>query len=311
MTEPSRRLPGHIESALEQQKARISAGENLTDTAGQPWAGRSFEHSMPADPQDDGTADPRLMEVLDQWSQRQAGESDVVRALAEVRLFVAARAEHADADDADPAHQHIDHEHSDNDHAHGDKAADMVLSSLTAPDGRKAIPVFTSADAVTAWAPDARPIPFDARRVALSCVQDGASLLVIDPGPGSNFIVRRPAVWAIAKGEPWEPSYASAAVQAALDAVSLRLPNIAALRSARGPRANAVSSAGEMLDGGGLGPELVCEVFIPAGLTREQLSAEMERVSAALAADQTIVDSADSLSLKIRPATDLHATTAG
>lgn len=290
-----RRLPGHIASALEQQKNRIASGRNLTDTAGQPWAGRTFEHSRPADPSDDGRADPRLAEVLRRWEAAEAEESEVVTALSGARVFVAARAEHS------PEHGSAPDAHE------GDKAADMALCSLTAPDGRRALPVFTSAEAVTAWAADARPIPFEARRVALSCVQDGAQLMVLDPGTSPGFVVRRPAVWAVAQGEAWAPSYASPLIRDALAAAAQSFEEVAALVPARGPRADGATAEGLRLRGGGLGPELECHVFVHSGLTREALAGLMERVSRALTGSEAVTRLADSVALKVLDAALLDA----
>ena len=65
---------------------------------------------------------------------------------------------------------------------HADKQADMALVTLKAPDGRTAMPVFTSAASLKAWHPEARPVAVYAARAALSAVAEGAELLVLDPG---------------------------------------------------------------------------------------------------------------------------------
>ena len=43
----------------------------------------------------------------------------------------------------------------------------MALVTLKAPDGRLAMPVFTSAAALAAWHPEARPVAVYAARAAL------------------------------------------------------------------------------------------------------------------------------------------------
>jgi hypothetical protein len=185
----------------------------------------------------------------------------------------------------------------------------MVLSSLTAPDGRKALPVFTSADKVVDWSTDARPIPFDARRLALSCVQDGASLMVLDPGAGVNFVVRRPAVWSLGKGESWVPSYRDAEVARALADLSDGIPQVARILPAQDPRSNARAAsgpaAGQALRGGGLGPELECRVYLHSGLTRTELDGLMDRVAHHIGVHAVLADRADSLSLKVLDASQL------
>ncbi|MFP3675340.1 SseB family protein, partial [Bacillus sp. SIMBA_031] len=60
---------------------------------------------------------------------------------------------------------------------HADKQADMALVTLTAPDGRRAMPVFTSSAALENWHAEARPVAVYAARAALSAVSENAQLL--------------------------------------------------------------------------------------------------------------------------------------
>ena len=80
--------------------------------------------------------------------------------------------------------------------------------TVAAPDGRKVLPVFTSVTAMAAWDPKARPVPADGVRTALSAAADDTDLIVIDPASATEFVLRRPAVWAIGQGHPWEPAHA-------------------------------------------------------------------------------------------------------
>ena len=100
---------------------------------------------------------------------------------------------------------------------HADKQADMALVTLKAPDGRTAMPVFTSAAALEAWHPQARPVAVYAARAALSAVSEGAQLLVLDPGSDVTFVVRRPAMWSLAQQRDWTPSYLDDELEAALN----------------------------------------------------------------------------------------------
>ncbi|WHF23869.1 SseB family protein [Kocuria rhizophila] len=52
----------------------------------------------------------------------------------------------------------------------------------------------TSTEALGARNADARPVAADIRRAALSAVQDGSSLLVVDPASDPAFAARRRAV---------------------------------------------------------------------------------------------------------------------
>jgi hypothetical protein len=133
----------------------------------------------------------------------------VVASLASARVFVPVVAQLAE--EAEGAHG-----------VHADKQADMALVTLKAPDGRLAMPVFTSAEALAAWHPEARPVAVYAARAALSAVAEGAELLVVDPGSEVTFVVRRPGVWALAQQQQWLPAYLDTELAAVLRARSRR-----------------------------------------------------------------------------------------
>ena len=50
------------------------------------------------------------------------------------------------------------------------------------------------------WDAAARPVPADGVRTAVAASADDTDLIVIDPGSDTEFVIRRPAVWAIAQG---------------------------------------------------------------------------------------------------------------
>lgn len=205
-------------------------GDAHGDSAGTPWAGRTLVDSPFAG--DDGALAPALAAVLD--AARASGEpvdvEALVLALPGVRLFVPVTAVSAGTDEA----------------TGGDLGADMAIPTLRSPDGRDALPVFTSVAALTAWSAKARPVPVEARRAAVSAVQEGQQLLVLDPGvsgPAGSVVVPRPAVWALAQGEPWTPSWRDPEVAAALAAIAARMGGVADITGSRGPGAG---GAGEL-----------------------------------------------------------------
>ncbi|HEY1156252.1 MAG TPA: SseB family protein, partial [Arthrobacter sp.] len=186
----ARRLPGHIAAAL------AGAG-GATDSAGQPWAGRSLtgdDAKIHNFEDDDGTADAGYLAAVAALREGRGGEEEVVASLATARVFIPIVAQLAEEEET--AHG-----------LHADKQADMALVTLKAADGRTALPAFTSAAALSAWHPEARPVAVYAARAALSAVAEGAELLVLDPGADVTFVVRRPGVWALAKQHDWIPSY--------------------------------------------------------------------------------------------------------
>ena len=85
-----------------------------------------------------------------------------------------------------------------------EKSTDMAVVTLTAPDGRRALPVFTSTAALAAWDPSARPVPVDGARAAQSAVAEGCHVIVVDLGRRASRRELRPSmVWALAQGASW------------------------------------------------------------------------------------------------------------
>ncbi|MGQ7298094.1 SseB family protein [Quadrisphaera sp. KR29] len=201
-------------------------GDARADSAGTPWAGRTLTGSPFAG--DDGAVAPAVAAVLDQ-ARTSGGPVDVealVAALPGARLFVPVTAVSAGTDRA----------------TGGDLGADMAIPTLRSPDGRDALPVFTSVAALTAWSATARPVPVEARRAAVSAVQEGQQLLVLDPGaegPAGSVVVPRPALWALAQGEPWLPSPRDPEVAAAVADLGRGLDGVVEVTGEAGPGAAA------------------------------------------------------------------------
>ena len=109
-----------------------------TDSAGTPWAGRAL--SGTGFDADDGAADPAWLAALAEVHRRPSAEADalLVRTAAAARWLVPVVAVIDETDDG--AHGHT-----------VDKQTDMALVTLTGPDGRRALPVFTSVEALAAW----------------------------------------------------------------------------------------------------------------------------------------------------------------
>lgn len=162
----------------------------LADSAGVPFEGRRFHENPGAG--DDGTAPPAVLEAISRFRARELGAAGVVAALHEVRLLV-------------PLVTVRGH---DGVGAHGqlvDKTQELSIVTVRAPDGRPALPAFTSVAAMQAWDPASRPIPIEAPRIALAAASEGTPLVVVDPGSATEFAVRRPALRALATGEAWTP----------------------------------------------------------------------------------------------------------
>jgi hypothetical protein len=287
---PVRQLPGHIAAAL------AGAG-GATDSAGQPWAGRSLSgddakiHNFD---DDDGTADASYLAALSELAAGTGDEAAVVAALATARVFVPILAQLAEEGEAAAG--------PNGDPLHSDKQADMALVTLKAPDGRTAMPVFTSAASLTAWHPEARPVAVYAARAALSAVAEGAELLVLDPGSEVTFVVRRPAVWALAQQQPWTPSYADPDLAGALGEGAVGFPAVRRVEIHPGGGVASATADGRRLPGGGAGPELRVVLYLEDGLDAAGVQSIVAGLNNAWARNEIFAERVDSIEVKLQRA---------
>lgn len=285
-----RQLPGHIAAAL------AGAG-GATDSAGQPWAGRSLSgddakiHNFE---DDDGAADAGYLTALAALAAGTDGEASVVASLATARVFVPILAQLAEEGEA------VADAHGGE--LHGDKQADMALVTLKAPDGRTALPVFTSAAALATWHREARPVAVYAARAALSAVAEGAELLVLDPGSATTFVVRRPAVWALARQHAWTPSYSDPAVAEAVEAAAAGVPALRRVEIHPGGGVASAQAGGRELPGGGAGPELRVVLYLEDGLDAGAVQTLVAGLNDAWARNETFAERVDSIEIKLQRA---------
>jgi len=224
---------------------------------------------------DDGTTDPALAAVLARYADGAVGLAEVVAALAPTRVLVPVLAELEAADVV----VHDGHEHT------VDKEASAGIVALRTPDGRTAMPVFSSVAAMTAWHPHARPVPSGAARAALSAVGEGWEVVVLDPGGPVTAVLPRPAVWALARGEAWHPAVADGVVA---DDVA------AAVRAALAGVAGLVDARAEP----GRRAEVGVVLALVPGLDRARLDAVLAEVNGRLAADDVVAAGVDSVELR-------------
>ncbi|GAA4769740.1 SseB family protein [Citricoccus nitrophenolicus] len=274
-----RHLPGHIQAAINRNLERQPPQQHWddagrpADTAGVAWEGRDLSgggvdgsaNPLHAFDTDDGTADPAWDPVLDRLAAGEAGEPAVVDTLSRMRVFAAVVPTVAEHD-----------EHG------GDKEADVAIVTLTAPDGRTALPVFTNVPALTAWHPQARPVATWMPRACLSAVDEGAELVVVDPAAERTFVVRRPAVWALAQQHSWTPAYADEELAGELAAVVDLVPGLDRIGLAPGSGVASRTASGTVLPGGGSGPELRLVAYPDATMTAAQDEAGLRLMAATL-----------------------------
>lgn len=247
--------------------------DRAADSAGVPWEGRSF-HSNPHTA-DDGSSDPALLAALTAFRAGEGSQQQVVDAYRAARLLIPLLAEKGD--------------HGVGPHGlEVDKTQELSIVTVAAPDGRRVLPVFTSVEAMAQWDASARPVPVDGVRTALAAAADDTDLIVVDPGSATEFVIRRPAVWAIGQGQPWEPSFLSPEVVAGLHAsVGGELAVLDLSVEAGDPAARL------------RGPELVVRLQLMPGLEKDELDAVLARLAKRWAADDRIAVLVDSLTVKL------------
>jgi len=141
----------------------------------------------PGFPGDDGTADPALTAALAAYASGHGGYAAALAALADCRVVVpvVAIAGEVEVDEAGLAH---------------DKTSDMAAVLLTRPDGRRGLLAFSGTATLTAWDPDARPVPVTARTAARAALQEGADALVVDLAGPVRFPVEGEDLRGLAAG---------------------------------------------------------------------------------------------------------------
>ena len=246
---------------------------NGADSAGVPWEGRSFQANPHSG--DDGSADPALWAALTEFRSGAGDQVAVVDAYRSARLLIPLLAEAGD--------------HGIGPHGlEVDKTQELSIVTVAAPDGRRVLPVFTSVDTMREWDASARPVPADGVRTALAAADDDTDLIVIDPGSETEFVLRRPAVWAIAQQRGWEPSFASPDVFAGLqESIGQELAVIDLAVAPGDPSARL------------RGPELVVRLELMPGLDQAALDAVLARLAKRWAADDRIAVLVDSLTVKL------------
>ncbi|TFC54914.1 MULTISPECIES: SseB family protein [unclassified Cryobacterium] len=258
-----------------------AAGDTSADSAGQPWANRSLEDTAFAD--DDGLAPPALLRALRRFQARETGEEDVVDAFRSARLLIPLVTA-LGADEAGTVSDGAAGPHG----LRVDKTQELSIITVAGPDGRAVLPVFSSAAAMHQWNAQARPVPADAVRVALAAAQESTDLVVLDPTADTEFAVRRPALWAIAQGAPWTPSYASRSVAVAFEeSIATELSVLSVSLTAGDPQSRLA------------GPELIVRLELVDGLSRALLDATLARLAARWAANDVIATGVDSLRVQL------------
>ena len=236
------------------------------DSAEVPWSGRELSSS--GFETDSGAPDTRLLAAL-------AGPADdltLMRAVEASRFVVPVVADLTEADTTG---------------AHAvEKQVDMAAVTLVAPDGQRALPVFTGTDALAAWDPTARPVPVSPARAGQAAVSEGCDVIVVDVAGPTSRVLRPSMVWALAQQRPWEPPHTDPFVKRSVEAALRDEDDVTGHELEEGnPRGEGV--LGVVLD-------------LRPGLTPERVREVATRVGERLATDGELRARIDGLAFRLR-----------
>ena len=161
-----------------------------------PWSGR--ELTSTGFDGDLGEADTGLLAALDDPQD----ETVLMRAVARARLLVPIVV--------------VPREGDRSGEPQAEKSTDMAVVTLTAPDGQRAFPVFSSLAMLSAWDHFARPSPVTSSRAAQSAVTERCDVMLLDWGSVHERVLRPSMVWALAQQRDWLPAHADPFVAQAL-----------------------------------------------------------------------------------------------
>lgn len=259
-----------------------------TDSAGFPWAGRTFDHHETAFAGDDGSTPEAyaravaMLRAAAQSYRESAGPNTiealsvqrlaVLRELSQMRVLVPLLAEAGDLGET-PEGKIVE------------KTQELSIVTVASPDGRRVMPVFSSVDAMREWNPESRPIPVPMPQAAVAAGQEGTDLIIVDPGtPASQFGVRRPELEGVALGEPQLAAWADPAVREAFLGAAAGEEHLVALAVLPGDPEGALTA-----------PETEVHLLLEEGLGREELEALLGRLQERFARDGRIAERIDSM----------------
>ncbi|MEO6144348.1 MAG: SseB family protein [Dermatophilaceae bacterium] len=158
-----------------------------SDSSRLPWAGRAL--SSTGFDNDTGEADPTLLARLTDGSDEVA----LLAAVSGARLLVPIVAAPTGIDDSGELMV--------------ERSTEMAVVTLLSPDGQRALPVFSSLAALSAWDASARPSPVTSAGAAQAAVSERCDVLLLDAGSGHQLVLRPSMLWALAQQRDWLPAH--------------------------------------------------------------------------------------------------------
>jgi hypothetical protein len=194
------------------EQAHVDDRGRPSDSAGQAWAGKTIPST--GFEGDTGAADPDLARAL--AIHRQAptpeAEAELLARVAAARWLVPVVAVAAELD-------------TSGEHA-VDTRSDMAAVTLTAPDGSRGLPMFSSVVALAEWDPAARPVPVRAASAAQSAIAEECDVLLVDVASEHAAVLRPSMLWALAQERAWQPAHVDEQVLRAIQAAVREEPDV-------------------------------------------------------------------------------------
>jgi hypothetical protein len=162
---------------------------------------------------DDGSADAALADALAGYARDRGSEGAVIAALHGARLLVPVVAVLGEAE-------------TGADGLRREKSSDMAVPTIEAPDGRRALPAFTSTQTLARWRPDARPVAVPLRQALQALVHEQADTLLIDLAGPVTYELTGPALRAASLGPGRADPLEDPAVREALRAAVAAEPGV-------------------------------------------------------------------------------------
>lgn len=237
--------------------AHVDGQGRPSDSAGQAWAGKTIPST--GFEGDTGQMDAAVAAALDanRLAPTSDTEAELVARVAASRWLVPVVAVPAEVDSSGELAV--------------DTRSDMAAVTLTAPNGSRGLPMFSSIAALAQWDPEARPVPVRAAAAAQSAIAEGCDVLLVDVASDHAAVLRPSMLWAIAQEREWLPAHRDEQVVRAVGTAVQDEPDVLGHRV----------EEGEPAGSGALRIVLV----LRAGLDRDDVAAIATRVGERIATD--------------------------
>lgn len=166
---------------------------------------------------DDGTAAAEVERSLRAYAQGRGGEHAVLAALADSRLLIPVVAVLTEDETVDGLRR--------------EKESEMALPTLLGDDGRRGVLAFTSADSLTRWRPDARPVAVHARQACRAALDEPADALVIDVAGPVPYAIEGARLHVLAEGGTITAPHEDPDVLAAVHAAAGDIPGVTGVQA--------------------------------------------------------------------------------